>query len=102
MALMICIPLTTAKTIEVSGVLKGDILVDIREQGDFFEGEFADFAVNVKYYEPRPLTSSVIEKGNAPVFVHLMAIPTTPMGSMPRIQSINIMVLLLPMFLDTL
>ncbi len=76
--------------VELKGPLKGDIVADIREEGDFLYGEYADFAINVKYYDPRPLVSSTIEKGNAPIIVHLAAIPTVPMTSLPRIQRVSV------------
>lgn len=50
------------------------------------EGQFSEFALIAKEYEPKIVRSSLIEQNTIPIYIHLAAIPTDPTLSFPRIQ----------------
>lgn len=83
--LLVCIPISMS-----AGLTETEWIGDIKQEGDFLEGGYEQFAVSVKYYEPVVLVSSILEEQNVPVYAHLMAIPTIPGMGFPRIQSVSV------------
>ncbi len=92
--LVISMPFTLAETVkktvgkeETDGFLSATVPENEEDITD--EGQLSDINIIVNRYEPRVLTSNLLEEQNVPIYAYLSATPTES-TTLPRIQKVTI------------